>query len=163
MLCLNFQERIYGLKFNFICFLGECPPYWDKMSQGDTCSLITLKTTDQEYADVQTKFEASLVSSHGSVYKTAMYSGYSRQYSKIVKIERVQNIVLYAQYVARKKTMDQQNPQNINNEIELFHGCPKDVADKISHQGFNRSFAGKNGKVSNNIKFMSAVKRMWQL
>jgi len=121
------------------------------MSQGNTCSLITLKPTDQEYVDVKTKFEASLASPHGSVHSAIAYAGYSSQYNNIIEIKRVQNIVLYAQYVARKKTMDQQNPPNTINEKELFHGCPKDVVDKISHQGFNRSFAGKNGKVLKNI------------
>jgi len=119
------------------------------MPQGETCSLISLKTAGQEYIDVKGKFEASLSSSSHHSVKPApsFYPGYSRQYNQIVKIERVQNIVLYAQYVARKKTMDQQNSANTNNERELFHGCPGDIANKISHQGFNRSFAGKNGEM----------------
>jgi len=64
----------------------------------------------------------------------------------VVKIERVQNKVLYRQYMVKKKAMDQQN-QNIQNERSLFHGCSRDVAEKICHQGFNRGFAGKHGKL----------------
>ena len=41
------------------------------------------------------------------------------------------------QYMAKKRTMDQLNSSGIENEVELFHGCPRDVTHKISHQGFN--------------------------
>ena len=70
---------------------------------------------------------------------------YSGQYNKIVKIERIQNPFLYAQYIAKKKTMDEYNPPNTMNERELFYGCPGNVAQKTNCHGFNRSFAGKNG------------------
>ena len=43
------------------------------------------------------------------------------------------------------KAMDLHNPKGHQNERKLFHGCSKDAAEKISHLGFNRSFAGKNG------------------
>ena len=128
----------------------ERPPNWKDMPQGTTCSLITLTAADQEYKDVKSKFDATMsalaaaaaplmtASVHHSAY---FYSG--GQYNNIVKIERVQNVMLFAQYVTKKKTMDQKNAAS--NEKELFHGCPRDVVDKITHQGFNRSFAGKNG------------------
>jgi len=45
--------------------------------------------------------------------------------------------------MARKRIMDQQNSPGIKNEMKLLHGWPRYVIDKISHQGFNRSFAGK--------------------
>lgn len=117
------------------------------MPPGATCSLITLTATDREYNDVKTKFEATMsaLSSASSMHpsKSMAYFTSGAQYTNIVKIERVQNVMLYAQYVTKKKTMDQKNAAP--NEKELFHGCPRDVVDKITHQGFNRSFAGKNG------------------
>ena len=122
------------------------------MSQGVTCSKVRLRVTDQEYLDVKAKFESSMYSPNSvqsslqnRMLPSTLYIGSTRKYNYIVKIERIQNSTLYAQYMARKRMMDQQNSPGIENEMELFHGCPKDVTDKISYQGFNRSFAGKNG------------------
>ena len=132
--------------------VGECPVYWTKMSQGVTCCKVTLSVTDQEYLDVKAKFESSMYSANSvqqslqfRVHPSILYNSSTRKYNHIIKIERIQNSTLYAQYMARKKMMNQQNSPGIENEVELFHGCPRDVTDKISYQGFNRSFAGKNG------------------
>lgn len=136
------------------------PGKWDTMLKGQPCDMVPLKAGTPEYDEVKSKFEKTMASSKtqpahstnvvhtvpfGKVTSPTGYPQHS-QWSHIVKIERVQNPFLHAQYVAKKKSMDQQNPSNIKNERELFHGCPGDVALKISHQGFNRSFAGKNGK-----------------
>jgi len=67
-------------------------------------------------------------------------------YNSIVKIQRIQNPMLYSQYNAKKKDMDKHNPTGHQNEWRLFHGTPGNVCPKINQQGFNRSFAGKNGK-----------------
>jgi len=90
------------------------------------------------------------------VHPSTLYTGSTKKYNHIVKIERIQNSTLYTQYMARKRIMDQQNSPGIENEMELFHGCPSDVTDKISYQGFNRSFAGKNG-----IWLLNAYTRMF--
>ena len=68
-------------------------------------------------------------------------------YTKIVKIQRIQNPMLYAQYVAKKKVMEKHNPPGFQNEQRLFHGTPAYICPQINQQGFNRSFAGKNGKI----------------
>ena len=68
-------------------------------------------------------------------------------YNTIVKIQRIQNPMLYSQYIAKKKDMEKHNPPGHRNEWRLFHGTPVDVCPKINQQGFNRNFAGKNGKV----------------
>ena len=41
--------------------------------------------------------------------------------------------------MGKKKAMDLHNLKVQQNERRLFHGCPKDVAEKISHLEFNRS------------------------
>ena len=69
----------------------------------------------------------------------------SSYYSSIVRIQRIQNHVLYSQYAARKKVMDDNNPTGCQNERKLFHGTTPDTCLKVNQQGFNRSFAGKNG------------------
>lgn len=137
----------------------ESPAKWDSMPQGVACHAVTLDPKSAEYSEVKTEFEKTMAvlkiqqqppqPSHGTNilhgYRIATSAVYSGQWSQIVKIERIQNPFLHAQYVAKKKTMNQHNPHNTVNEKVLFHGCPGDVADKISHHGFNRSFAGKNG------------------
>jgi len=111
------------------------------MSENISCVLVALDPSDQEYVYVKSRIEHSLEPS-------TQPGSLAGQYQRIIKIERVQNTVLYAQFVARKKSMDQKkNSADTVNELELFHGCPRDVAYKISHQGFNRSFAGRNGSV----------------
>ena len=136
--------------------VAEHPGKWDPMPQGVVCHVVTLDHKTTEYGEVKKKFEMTMqgqISSgpplqkslHGIVGPPVAYAQYSGQYNQIIKIERIQNPFLHGQYVARKKTMDQQNPSGMMNERELFHGCPGDVVAKISHQGFNRSFAGKNG------------------
>ena len=42
--------------------------------------------------------------------------------------------------------METHNPPGIMNERLLFHGTKPEVCDKINSQGFNRSYAGANGK-----------------
>ncbi|XP_031553945.1 protein mono-ADP-ribosyltransferase PARP15-like, partial [Actinia tenebrosa] len=59
----------------------------------------------------------------------------------ISKIERVQNPGLYSTYAVKKQKMDDQNRSN---EKKLFHGTAAATCQLINHQGFNRSFCGKN-------------------
>ena len=136
----------------------ESPAKWNTMPAGVVCHRVDLDPKSTEYGEVKSKFEMTMaslninqhqsVSRHVHVVTRAGFQQayqYSGQWSQIIKIERIQNPFLHAQYVAKKKTMDTHNPSSITNEKELFHGCPGDVAEKISHHGFNRSFAGKNG------------------
>ena len=139
------------------CYVNvvEIPGKWDPMPQGVACHVVALNPKTPEYNEVQSKFEKTMTMSqhpspvhpsHGGLTIVSTYPQYSgHQYNQIVKIERIQNPFLHAQYIAKKKTMDKHNPSDTMNERELFHGCPGDVAQKINHQGFNRSFAGKNG------------------
>ena len=121
----------------------ENPGKWDTMPKRVACHVVALDPKSTEYSEVKTKFEATMAPLNIQQHQPQ----YSRQWSNIIKAERIQNPFLHAQYVAKKKTMDQHNPSTIVNERELFHGCPGDVAEKICHHGFNRSFAGKNGTV----------------
>ena len=62
-----------------------------------------------------------------------------------VQIERIQNEMLYKQYVTRKAAMDAANP-GVMNENSLWHGTNESTLDSINVSGFNRSYCGKNGK-----------------
>ena len=127
--------------------VAENPGKWDPMPKGVACHVVTLNPNTTEYNEVKSKFERTMASSNVQQPSPphAVLLQYSNQWSQIIKIKRIQNPFLYAQYVAKKKTMDQHNSSTTKNERELFHGCPGDVAEKIGHHGFNRSFAGKNG------------------
>ena len=67
------------------------------------------------------------------------------KYSTIVKIERIQNPVLYRQYSAKKKHLDSHNPSGLQNERWLFHGTKEASITLINKTNFNRSYRGQNG------------------
>ena len=120
------------------------------MTDGTVCEMVTLDDTGTEYREVKALFEVTVpVTQFKSLWT-------SNQGYKIVRIQRVQNAHLYHQYITRKKGMDQQNPNSYQNERRLFHGCPKDATELISHQDFNRSIAGKNGNDFYNSKLLLA-------
>lgn len=64
----------------------------------------------------------------------------------MTQLERIQNKMLYQQYVAKKKLLDSQNPKGTKNERKLWHGTAPDAVNSINSLGFNRSHCGKNGK-----------------
>ena len=119
-----------ALETDFVfLLLVEKPSNWDKMPQDSngreaTVHLVALQQVDPEYKDALNKFETTMRSS----------------YQKIVSIQRIQNPVLYGQYMARKKEMEKRNPPGHLNERWLFHGTNSQVVDNINTQGFNRSF-----------------------
>ena len=133
-----------------LCFAVACelPKEWCPMPDGCVCHYEPLDAKSKEYNDVKNLFESSMPPPNppsNTTVKWAWTKQDLNQYHQIVKIERIQNPLLYSQYMGKKKAMDLHNPKGHQNERRLFHGCPKDVAKKISHLGFNRSFAGKNG------------------
>ena len=62
-------------------------------------------------------------------------------------MERIQNPVLYKQYMNRKQDMDAINGTTPSNERRLWHGTSGDCVTNINKSGFNRSYCGKNGKL----------------
>ena len=78
----------------------------------------------KEYQNVQTRFQQTCGNA-------------------IVKIERVQNPVLYGTYAIRKQEMDERKGSN---EKCLFHGTPGNNCILINHKGFNRSYSWQKGK-----------------
>ena len=114
---------------------------------------VDLSPSSAEYKEVLTAFEKTMGS--GSITHAApvpqgfsQYHQPSLQYSRVVRIQRIQNPGLYATYQAKLKDMNDHNPPTVTNEHWLFHGTDADTCDKINKQGFNRSFAGKNGALA---------------
>ena len=65
-----------------------------------------------------------------------------------LQIERIQNPSLFQQYKVKKKELEQYNPKGMENEKRLFHGTPSDSVQGIITNGFNRSYCGRHGNVS---------------
>uniref|UniRef100_C3Y3J3 Poly [ADP-ribose] polymerase n=1 Tax=Branchiostoma floridae TaxID=7739 RepID=C3Y3J3_BRAFL len=87
------------------------------------CHLVTLVPNSAEYNTVASKLLPTMLN--------------------IQKMERVQNPTLWKQYCVQKEKICQKNPSR-QNEQELWHGSPAESCVKISHHGFNRSYAGMN-------------------
>ena len=132
---------------------GEHPSSWDPMPRDPhtgrevECHVVKLSSHSQEYKDVAAEFNRTMATGGIAVsLQMSLVQGQANQ-GRIVKIERIQNSKLYAQYAARKKAMDRANPGNMHqNERQLFHGCSFSVVDPINHGGFNRSYAGQHGE-----------------
>ena len=118
-----------------ILITAEFPPTWEQMPQDssgkeEACHVVDLPPSHSEYKEVMDVFTKTMKGS---------------PWSSVIRIQRIQNPALYAQYAGRKKIMEKENP-HIQNEKKLFHGCSGQVFENIYHQGFNRSFAGEHGK-----------------
>ena len=59
-----------------------------------------------------------------------------------IQIERIQNKTLYTQYAAKKKQINENNPNQKQNERVLWHGTAADTVPSINAHGFNRSYCG---------------------
>ncbi|XP_026350618.1 protein mono-ADP-ribosyltransferase PARP14 isoform X1 [Ursus arctos] len=103
----------------------KIPEHWSDMKQQDVC-VVELQPGHAEYNTVASKFNQTC----------------SR--FRIQKIERIQNPDLWNCYQTKKKTMDAKNGHK-NNEKQLFHGTDADSVPHVNRNGFNRSYAGKNG------------------
>ena len=115
-----------------LILIAEFPPSWEPMPKDSSgkeiiCHVVDLQPSDPEYQEVHTAFTSSLPPPGppgGDLWKG------------LIKIQRIQNPALYAQYAGRKKMMEKEN-SSIDNERRLFHGCKGEVIKNIYYQGFN--------------------------
>ena len=119
-----------------LIIIEDKPENWDPMPVDSNgiekhVHLIPLTADSPEYNSVESQFNKTMTKGNN--------------YKQIVSIQRIQNPVLYHQFMVRKKEMEKRNPSGYQNERWLFHGTTSDALDHINTQGFNRSFAGKNG------------------
>ncbi|XP_041928990.1 poly(ADP-ribose) polymerase family member 14-related sequence 1 isoform X2 [Alosa sapidissima] len=106
------------------------PDNWDDMTPNSQCQVFLLQNNSQEYLHVQKLFLKSCRNA-------------------ILKIERVQNPYLWRNYEIKKQAMEVKNGHK-NNERQLFHGTSQPTINHINHNGFNRSYAGKNAAAYGN-------------
>ncbi|XP_032262566.1 protein mono-ADP-ribosyltransferase PARP15 isoform X3 [Phoca vitulina] len=105
---------------------SNLPEHWTDMNKQLSC-VIKLYPGQSEYDTIKDKFSETCLS------------------YKIEKIEKIQNICLWQSYQIKKKHMDLKNGHT-DNERVLFHGTDADSVPYVNQHGFNRSYAGKNGK-----------------
>ncbi|CAF3953969.1 unnamed protein product [Rotaria sp. Silwood1] len=103
--------------------IGPKDAYWD-LSDVNFNRVVLLESS-KEYIDVWNRFDSTM----------------NNNYSKIIKIERIQNECWYKQYAAHRDEYTQ------SDERLLFHGCCSISADKIVQECFNRAFAGLHARV----------------
>ena len=109
-----------------------------------TLHSVPLVQNSDEYIEIKSEFDKTM--KPGQPYACGARRYFSGSpYGSIVKILRIQNPVLYATYLARKRLMEKHNPSGNVIERRLFHGTSGDTCPKINRSGFNRSYAGKNG------------------
>lgn len=104
----------------------QIPSTWEKSKNHKI--RFTLSSTGNEYKSIVSKFDQVM----------------NEKCTEIIRIERIQNERWYTQYIAHRK--DFRKRLNIDTERRLYHGCSEKAANSIIEEGFNRSFAGVNGK-----------------
>ena len=112
-------------------------PINQQTGKEERCHLVNLSSSSKEYQEVLKEFNKTMMQA-----SLKLKSGH---YTKVHSIERIQNPLLYSQYITRRKKMDEDNPKNHVNERQLFHGTDDQTSLKINQMGFDRNFAGKNG------------------
>ena len=115
------------------------PAHWDLQPIGDNgnpeiCHVVPVSPDSQEYKDALQNFQKTLPPLK----------------CQIIELRRIQNPYLFQRYSILKSQMKQEVSDKYQLERQLFHGTDKATCDKINHQGFNRSFAGKNGNCTYN-------------
>ncbi|XP_073490628.1 protein mono-ADP-ribosyltransferase PARP14-like isoform X2 [Aquarana catesbeiana] len=105
------------------------PSHWKPMGKNLVMEVDVAQGTP-EYSAVQQKFQKSCANT-------------------ILKILRVQNRDLWPNYQIKKQNIDSKNGSTTN-EKELFHGTDFDSIQHVNHNGFNRSYAGRNGTAYGN-------------
>ncbi|KAM8933425.1 protein mono-ADP-ribosyltransferase PARP14-like [Pelodytes ibericus] len=114
------------------------PQHWDSMGNKQVKE-VPLNPSSQEYVGVQAQFA-----------KTCPM--------RIHKIERIQNKPLWQSYQIRKQAIDSKNGST-NNEKQLFHGTRPDTLQHVNHNGFNRSYAGRNAAMIGNGTYFAVDAR----
>ncbi|CAF1242378.1 unnamed protein product [Adineta ricciae] len=114
-----------ALTHSIVGFNFSLPSTWECGRDGQNS--FTLDVSSDEYNEVLGKFQPTMVGS----------------YSKIMRIERIQNERCYLQFKIHRQGLREE--LKIDTEKVLFHGCPEQASRSIIKHGFNRNFAGVNG------------------
>ncbi|XP_033126521.1 uncharacterized protein LOC117124397 isoform X2 [Anneissia japonica] len=117
--------------------LKKLPDYWEPMKAGGKL-VVPVNPDSKEYTYIGTAFQESLAK--GGIHAQCA-----------IKIFRIQNHELWKQFAAKKEAIENTMPGR-NVERLLYHGTGEDTVVSINKDGFNRSYAGKNGNTNNFIR-----------
>lgn len=112
--------------FLFLVLNEALPLTWEKINGNE--KRFAVSRDSDEYKSIKSTFDQAM----------------GNQYREMIKIERIQNERWYRQYLAHRQ--DFQKRLNSDTEKRLYHGCPSTAVESIVEGGFNRSYAGVNGK-----------------
>ncbi|CAF1575154.1 unnamed protein product, partial [Didymodactylos carnosus] len=104
----------------------QLPETWEK-STDENKILFIVPSSSNEHKTIVNGFDQTM----------------KGKYTQIIKIERIQNIHWYSQYMVHSHHFKKR--LNSDTEKRLYHGCPEKSANLIMEDCFNRSFAGVNG------------------
>ena len=114
------------------------PSTWDEIEDGKEVVRVEVKKDSSEFNEVSQKFLATA-------------GGITAQH--IVSILRIQNPRIYKFYAREKEMLEKKRATALANqgqgfgvEWNLWHGTSEEIIQQIVTKGFNRSYAGKNGK-----------------
>ncbi|XP_029967706.1 protein mono-ADP-ribosyltransferase PARP14-like [Salarias fasciatus] len=102
----------------------EVPEHWDPMPANSASHTVDIPAGTTEHNEVLQLFQATCPRT-------------------VIKIERIQNPVLWKGLQVKKRHMESRKSIQ-NNERRLFHGTCETTVPTINQYGFNRSYAGKN-------------------
>lgn len=127
--------------------MGE-PPVFER--ERWTSILDSIRpSTWESCTDGRKRFEVSKTSDEFKTVVASFNKTMKDCYQEIIRVERIQNERWYKQYLAHNH--DFRKRLNADTERRLYHGCDETAVDSIIEYCFNRSFAGKNGKESNEL------------
>ncbi|XP_073491350.1 protein mono-ADP-ribosyltransferase PARP15-like [Aquarana catesbeiana] len=104
----------------------------------EQCELPRLSASDVNMLNAQlTEEELSIALAQSHNNKSPGIDGLPSE------IEKIQNPHLWINYQIKKQSIDDKNGSTTN-EKQLFHGLNSNTVNSVNHNGFNRSYAGKN-------------------
>ncbi|CAB1419170.1 unnamed protein product [Pleuronectes platessa] len=125
------NKKGHTLQIRRIDKLGDAvPAHWEAMPPNTTCVAVSIQEETPEYNEVLNLFQASCK-------------------QPVIKIERIQNPMLWKTIQIKKRDIEQRNG-HLNNEMRLFHGTTETTVNIINQNGFNRVYAGKNAALLGN-------------
>ncbi|XP_078671108.1 protein mono-ADP-ribosyltransferase PARP14-like isoform X1 [Branchiostoma floridae x Branchiostoma belcheri] len=129
----------------------KLPKTWTGMADDDQYKEVDLQPTTDEYKKVHDQFMQSVATASGGYYAVTT--------ARVLKIQRIQNVPLWHQYMVRKRKMELDNAKSAQPvERILYHGTPAAPVPSINLTGFNRSYSGRNvGSLIGNGAYFATI------
>ncbi|XP_075926664.1 protein mono-ADP-ribosyltransferase PARP10 isoform X2 [Petromyzon marinus] len=111
------------------------------LASAECVALVDLDANGEEFKTIKDQFLGSLENVN----------------VEIIQIQRVDNSVLYRQFLLKKQQIERECSQSPCERI-LFHGTADAACPEINLHGFNRSFCGKNALYGQGVYFATSAR-----